>query len=329
MHVMTDHIFPSVDRRLFTIGGTLLAASGILASVPMFAAGKKRVGVAQPDRTADFYHGFINAVHQEADKLGYEILESFSGRAPEAQMAEINAWISSGVDALVVLPTDPNSLGALVSRCKKLGIVFIGYANVVPGADGYIKWDDPTAGTAMGELIVKHIKEKLGGKAEVALLTLPTLQATRERIGYTRAAIEKALPETTFWETQAVLAPEALKATQSMLQAHPNIKIIVCCADDGALGARAAYQNSGLSADNVFLCGWDGSKQNLNLIKQKDKFIQASAALDITLVGHTVVDVPDRVFKHSGPTEVSIPYEMVTHDTDVGTIDRLLKVYEV
>jgi ribose transport system substrate-binding protein len=326
---MKKHMLALVDRRQLIKGGALFAVSSVLQRGPALAAGKKRIGVAQPDRTADFYRGFISSVHQEADKLGYEIMESFSGRAPEKQMAEINAWISGGVDALVVLPTDPNTLGALVARCKKQGIVFIGYANVVPGADGYIKWDDPKAGASMGELIVSHIKEKLGGKAEVALLTLPTLQATRERIGYTKSTIEKALPETTFWETQAVLAPEALKATQSMLQAHPGIKVIVCCADDGALGARAAYQNSGLSADNLFICGWDGSKQNLNLIKQKDKFIQASAALDIALVGRTVVDVPDHVFKKSGETEVSIPYEMVTHATDPAVIDRLLKVYEI
>src|SRR5262249_35184002 len=146
-------------------------------------------------------------------------------------------------------------LGALVARCKRQGIVFIGYANVVPGADGYMKWDDPSAGTAMGELIVKHVKQNLGGKAEIALLTLPTEPAPRDRINFARQAIEKGLPEVVFYETQAVLAPDALKATQSMLQAHPNIKIVVCCADDGALGARSAYMNSGLSPDNVFICG--------------------------------------------------------------------------
>lgn len=327
---MTDHIFPpGLDRRRLIKSGALLAASATLAGIPALAADKrKRIGVGQPDRTADFYHGFINAVHQEADKLGYDILESFSGAAPEAQMGELNAWIASGVDALVVMPSDPNAIGGIVRKCKAKGIVFIGYANIVAGADGYMKWDDPAAGSAMGELIVKHIREKLGGKAEVALLTLPTNQATRDRIGFSKAAIQKALPETTFWETQAVLAPEALKATQSLLQAHPNIKVVVCCADDGALGARSAYQNSGLPADNVFICGWDGSKQNLNLIKQKDKFIQASAALDITEVGHTVVDIPDRVFKHSGATEVLIPYVMVTPQTDTGMIDRLLEVYK-
>jgi len=138
-----------VDRRRFIQGAAVFAAAASLPALRALAAGKKKIGVAQPDRTADFYKGFINSVHQEADKLGYEILESFSGRAPEAQMNEINAWISAGVDALVVLPTDPNSLGALVAHCKKQGIVFIGYANVVPGADGYIKWDDPSAGTAM------------------------------------------------------------------------------------------------------------------------------------------------------------------------------------
>ena len=327
---MTDHILRhGLDRRRFIKSGAIAAASAALARAPATAAARKRIGVGQPDRTADFYHGFINAVHQEADKLGYDILESFSGAAPEAQMSELNAWIAAGVDALVVMPSDPNAIGGVVKRCKDKGIVFIGYANIVPGADGYMKWDDPSAGTAMGELIVKHIKEKLGGKAEIAMLTLPTNQATRDRIGFSKAAIQKALPDTTFWETQAVLAPEALKATQSLLQAHPNIKVVVCCADDGALGARSAYQNSGLSPDNVFICGWDGSKQNLNLIKQKDKFIQASAALDITEVGHTVVDIPDRVFKHAGPTEVLIPYVMVTPQTDTGVIDRLLKVYEV
>jgi ABC-type sugar transport system substrate-binding protein len=325
---MSDRFLPNVHRRGFIKGAAVAAVASTMPSLRAFAAGKKKIGVAQPDRTADFYHGFINSVHQEADKLGYEILESFSGRAPEAQMQEVNAWISAGLDALVLLPTDPNALAPLVARCKKLGIVFIGYANVVPGADGYIKWDDPTAGTGTGQLIVKHIQEKLGGKAEVALLTLPNLQATRERIGFTRAAIEKALPETVFYDVQAVLAPEALKATQSLLQAHPNIKVIVCCADDGALGARSAYQNSGLSPDNVFICGFDGSKQNLNLIKAKDKFIQCSAALDIALVGRTVVDVPDAVFKKSGNTEVSIPYVLVTPQTDSAVIDNLLKVYE-
>jgi hypothetical protein len=35
------------------------------------------------------------------------------------------------------------------------------------------------------------------------------------------------------------------------------------------------------------------------------------------------------VFKKSGQTEVSIPYVIVTPETDTATIDNLLKVYQI
>jgi ribose transport system substrate-binding protein len=316
-------------RRLLLQAGAALASTGALLRPRGAQAAPKRIGVGQPDRTADFYQGFINAVQDEAKKRGYEILQSFSGDAPEKQLAELNAWIASGVDALVVMPMDANAIGGIVRKCHDKGIVFVGYANIVPGADAYMKWNDVDAGTKMGAIIGDFVKKNLGGKAEVGLLTFPNNQATRDRIRSTRDALSAALPGgVTYWETQAVLAPEALKATQSLLQAHPNIKVMVCCADDGALGARSAYMNSGLSADNVFICGFDGSKQNLNLIKAKDKFIRASAALDITDVGHKVIEIPDNILNHRQPSTIDIPYVLVTDDTDAATIDQLLKVYQ-
>ena len=86
--------------------------------------------------------------------------------------------------------------------------------------------------------------------------------------------------------------------------------------------------NSGLSDENVFICGFDGSKQNLTLLKEKDKFIRASAALDITDVGHKVVEIPDNIFNKREPVRIDLPYVMVTQDTDAATIDALLKVYQ-
>jgi ribose transport system substrate-binding protein len=321
--VLAEHL----SRRLLLQGSAALATAGTLLRGARGAA-PKRIGVGQPDRTADFYQGFINAVQDEAKRRGYEILQSFSGSAPEKQLAELNAWIASGVDALVVMPMDANAIGGIVRKCHDKGITFVGYANIVPGADGYMKWNDLDAGTRMGGIIGDFVKQNLGGKAEVGLLTFPNNQATRDRISSTRESLSKAVPGITYWETQAVLAPEALKATQSLLQAHPNIKIMVCCADDGALGARSAYMNSGLNADNVFICGFDGSKQNLNLIKAKDKFIRASAALDITDVGHKVIEIPDNILNHREPTHIDIPYVLVTHETDAAMIDQLLKVYQ-
>ena len=70
-----------------------------------------------------------------------------------------------------------------------------------------------------------------------------------DRIESTREAILAEVPDAKFFEAIALNAPDGLKATQSLLQAHPEMKVIICCTDDGALGARSAYQNSGLDAD--------------------------------------------------------------------------------
>jgi ribose transport system substrate-binding protein len=328
-----------IDRRSFLtwVGGStaaLLSASSLAALLfesevsAASAAGTKVLGVGQPDRTADFYGGFLRSIKSEAKKRGWEILQSFSGNSVEAQVAELNAWIARGVNAIVVLPRDAKGMGPIVQKCHQNGIVFIGYANVIPGEDGYIVWNDPAGATAMGKVVGKFINQKLNGQAEVGLLTYVELQATRDRINYARTAIAKTAPGAKFFETPAVLAPDALKATQSLLVAHPNMKVIVCCADDGALGARQAFLNSGRPTDNVFICGYDGSKQNLKLIRAKDKIIRASGALDIALVGRMVVDIPDDVVHHRKPTSIKIPYKIVTDKTPHSVIDRLLQVYQ-
>jgi ribose transport system substrate-binding protein len=336
-----DHDLASgtIDRRgiLARIGGaaaTLVTAStitGLFDQLDAATAGaaQKVLGVGQPDRTADFYPGFLKAIESEAAKRGWSILESYAGNSIEKQVAELHEWIARGANAIVVLPRDAKAMGPIVKQCHQQGIIFVGYANIIPGEDGYIVWNDPAGATAMGKVVANHINQQLGGKADVGMLTYVELQATRDRINYSKASIAKHAPGARFFETPAVLAPEALKATQSLLEAHPNMKVIVCCADDGALGARSAYIDSGKSADNVFICGFDGSKQNLLLIAKKDKYIRASAALNISLVGRMVVDMPDNILHHRKPTSIKIPYTIVTDETPLHVINTLLSVYGI
>lgn len=338
-HDSHDHEPGTIDRRGFLtrVGGaaaTLVTASTVsglfdqLDAVTVHAQ-QKLLGVGQPDRTADFYPGFLKVIKSEAGKRGWSILESYAGNSIEKQVAELHEWIARGVNAIVVLPRDAKAMGPIVNQCHQKGIVFVGYANIIPGEDGYIVWNDPAGATAMGKVVAKHINQKLGGKAKVGMLTYVENQATRDRINYSKASIAKHAPGAQFFETPAVLAPEALKATQSLLEAHPDMKVIVCCADDGALGARSAYMNSGKSASNVFICGFDGSKENLLLIAKKDKYIRASGALNISLVGRMVVDIPDNITHHTHPTSIKIPYTIVTDKTPLRVINQLLSVYGI
>jgi ribose transport system substrate-binding protein len=318
-----------LDRRWLIKLSTASLATAALGRSRAFAADRKRIAIAHPDRTANFYQGFMNSALEEAKKYDYEVLQSFSGMNPAKQLSEINTFLASGVDALVVLALDPNAMQPIVQKAHDRGALFISYANRIPGDDGFIKWADKPAGKAVGEHVVKHVKEKLGGKAKVGFLTYLNIQVVTDRMESVRAAILAGLPDTQIFQGTAVNAPDGLKATQSLLQAHPDIKVVVCCSDDAALGARSAYANSGLSSENIFIVGFDGAKQNLELIKQRDPFLQACAALDIGDIGRRVIDIPHGVWTKApeDQTHVLEPYVLITNESDPAEIDKLLKVY--
>lgn len=328
---MADKLPLAIDRRhLLKLSGAGAAAAGLAAlGLPALAQERKRIAIGHPDRAADFYQGFMNAALEEAEKHGYEVLQSFSGMDPQKQLSELNTWLASDIDALIVLALDANAMGPVVSKCHEQGVLFISYANRIEGEDGFIKWADRDAGTQLGAHVAGHIKEKLGGSPEIGLLTATNIQVVTDRIESTREAILAEVPDARFFEAIALNAPDGLKATQSLLQAHPEMKVIICCTDDGALGARSAYQNSGLDAENLLIAGFDGAKQNLELIKAQDPFLQVTMALDIGDIGRRVIDIPHQLW-NGGPeseTHVLQEYKLVTQETDAATIDGILSVY--
>lgn len=316
-------------RTLLKTAGAGLAATMLDMRSPASAAARRRIAFGQGDRSANYYQGLMNAVQERAAKYDYEILQAFWGQDPQKQISEIRTWLTAGVDAMIVLPLDANAIAPVVEACHDAGHLFVSYANRVPGEDGYIKWGDRDAGKNLGDRVVRHVKEKLGGKAEVGFLTATGIQVITDRIESTREAILGALPDTRFYEAKALNAPDGLKAVQSMLQAHPDLKVLVCSTDDGALGARSAYMNSGLSPENIFIAGFDGAKQNLELLKARDPFLQASASLPIKEIGYNCIEIVHGLWNGAGEAQTHIlqPYKLVTTETDVSTLDGLLSAF--
>jgi ribose transport system substrate-binding protein len=317
-------------RDLLKLSAAGAAVAGLTSmGLPVLAQERKRIAIAHPDRAADYYQGFMNAALAEAEKHGYEVLQSFSGMDPQKQLAEVNTWLAQGFDALIVLALDANAMAPVVAKVHDANALFISYANRIEGEDGFIKWADRAAGAQLGAYTAKHIKEKLGGSAEVGFLTATNIQVVTDRIESTREAILAELPDTKFFEATALNAPDGLKATQSLLQAHPEMKVIICCTDDGALGARSAYQNSGLGPDNVLIAGFDGAKQNLELIRAHDPYLQVTMALDIGDIGRRVIDIPHQLWNGGAESETHVlqEYKLISHETPDADIATVLSVY--
>ena len=163
-----------------------------------------------------------------------------------------------------MLPLDNNAMGPLIKKAHKANVKFLDYSDkALPGTDGWVIFDNLGGAKLVGDYAGKWVNKNLGGKAKIALLTHEVQQTGRDRIHGAVAAIKKIAPGVqVVARHEGVLAADCLPVTQSILQAHPDINVIFCIADDGCLGAEQAFlqtKPSKARKDQMFIAGWDGA----------------------------------------------------------------------
>jgi erythritol transport system substrate-binding protein len=113
---------------------------------------------------------------------------------------------------------------------------------------------------------------------------------------------------------------EALQKTQTILQAHPNIKGIIAGNDTMALGAYAAVQAS--NKKNIIVVGFDGSPDVVSSI-QKDG-IKATVLQPASKIAQMAVDQADAYVKNGKadqPEKQSIDCVLVNKDNAASVKD--------
>jgi ribose transport system substrate-binding protein len=277
---------------------------------------KGKIAFGQPDRGAAVYPPLIAGAKEEAAKRGYEVVESFSAGSVDKQVAEINTWIAQKLKGIVVLPQDEKAIAPLAAKAKAAGIPFISYSSPVEGAAGIVTFDHKQGAKLVGEDVGKWINETLGGKAEVALLTFDEVETGRQRVRGAEEAMKAVAPGAkVVAEQKAILAPDALKVSQSMLQANPNINVFICIADDGCLGVRQAFSRTKRDPKTVYITGFDGAKPVMERILTGNDAIKSTAALDLKEIGRQAIAVPANAIEGKGETSYNAPYKLVTSET--------------
>jgi ABC-type sugar transport system substrate-binding protein len=272
----------------------------------------KKLAFGHPHPSGAFYAVVEAGVKSEAKKLGYELLQSRANGDLAAQITEIQTWIAEGVAAMTILALDVNSMAPLLKKAHDAGIPFVSYAQVVPGSDGFVLFDDAGAGQVVGQKVAAWINTKLGGKAKVAIMGDYTIQNGIPRMTGAQNAMMAACPGANVVFTgKGLLAPEAQATTQSLLVKHPDLKVVICHADDGALGAAQAFTNAGVDITNVYIAGYDGSLPAMTKAISGTSPLRLVASLPLFEIGRNSAAVPDNVLKHNPATAYSAPYTYV------------------
>jgi len=228
-----------------------------------------------------FAQATLAGIKEQAAKEGVDVQFFDPNFDAAKQVSQIqNATASGDFDAFIVQANDGNAVVPAIREAINDDIAVVAeftpvgsdYASLKPPVDGLTFVGEPPVenGTALGEMAVEACADK--DPCEVAYLEgNPQLPLDNARTDAVKAALGKAsnvklVASVVGGYTQA----DGLKAGQNVLQAHPNVNVIVG-SSQAIEGVQQAVDDAG-KAGKIALIGNGGSKQAVAAVKSGDWF---------------------------------------------------------
>ncbi len=296
---------------------TMCLAFALAFAVQAGAGEKIRIGVTFQSLAMPTFAEFSSFMQTYApEKYDAEItIVSAEWNAP-TQVSQIENFIESGVDAIIIAPVDPGSVYDVTERAREAGVYVFSYAAHLENYDAEYLVDDYNTGYACGEQAAKWIHEKLNGKAEYGVLEYPINDRLIQRAQGMQDAIAKLAPEAKMVAVaKAVDANEGMRVTEDLLQANPDMKVIVSIGDGGAIGANEVVMAAGKATPDWGIFAVDATQEALQKIKDNEPFRCSMSLGGPKVQGSYMVDTVVKLVRGE-PVEKNglMPYLPITRD---------------
>ena len=266
----------ALNRRGFLAGLAstcgLLALSGPTACSRLGSAEfRRRIGISIPYE-AEILNEFYADMKREAEKPGTDLRLILVDAQVDflKQTIDIELFIAQGFGGVFMFVL-PEGMDRIVAHAREKGVcVFNHSASPITGCTQNIVLDQHIAGYQVGSYAAKWINEKLRGKAEVGLLTNLTDPELIVRSQGLKDGVRQNCPGAVLvGEVEANTVDGGASATANLLQAHPNIAVLLAFGDDPGVGAYTAATEAGHRDRERFLVGSaDGTRLGMGKVAE-------------------------------------------------------------
>ncbi len=230
------------------------------------ATDKISIGFSQCTLDSPFYVALMDAAKEEAKTHGVAFTYLDAQNDVQKQNNDIMDLINKGVDVLLINPVDPEGVTPSVESAQRAGIPIVSVDRSISGdIESLIGRDNKVMGKVAGDLAV----ELLGGKGKAQGKILEVQGAAGGSVMMARRdgfhqAVDQETGITVIQSPYCdYVRSKAVKATQDIIQAHPDIDLIYAHNDDMALGALQVFEQNG---KNVHVVGVDGLMEAVKAI---------------------------------------------------------------
>lgn len=239
------------------------------------------------DNDREFMQGISRGLSKAAADTGLAFETADAGNDPARMTEQVEALRSTGVGAVVASPVDPSALAPSLRRLIWAGS-YVGTV-VPPPAVSLLNAPQYMTGKVLGDAAAAHIREKLGGRAKVVLLTHDSLEFLAPRFTAMRDSLRTIPGAVVVADISPVTVnPEGGFATmRTILLANPEVDVVLG-ADTVVLGALAAVRAAGKARPGQFFGGIDGEPDAVAELKKTDSPYKISVSLASSVFGYAL-----------------------------------------
>ena len=211
------------------------------------------IALTMPSLTDLWWISIQVGVKEKCEEIGAVYMENDAKNDINKQIEAIENYTNQGVDGIIIGCVEPTGVEAAVLAAKDAGIPVISVATPLENDSTNITLSESEMGTACGEMAAEFIKEQYGDKpVEVAILDNPALPTVIERADSMVAVLEKEVPNAKVVARQRAFdVASGLEAGENILQANPDVKIVLGINDGGVLGFSKALVAAGQTGEDV------------------------------------------------------------------------------
>lgn len=209
--------------------------------------------------------GLSEAVKHVGGEQGYDVVVLDPKFDAPTQAQQLNQLFGTGrVKAAWVIAVNPGAMGSVIDTVHDNNAVILvngepgdyGFDGMVPGVS-FGKIDYEGYGAITGTLGGECANKDFGGKGKALLIGMKEGTAGKAEI---EGTMEKKLTEVApgVEVVASIISTEradALTKVSQVLQAHPDLNVVVSANDEGALGAMGAFEAAGNKSTCIVASG--------------------------------------------------------------------------
>ena len=267
------------------------------------------------DKWMTYLFDAVRAYDEENPDVTFKLTDA--NQDPKRQLNDVDNFIVDGVDALLLIPTDPDIVLAVGQKAKKANIPLVLVNRL--GTDEGMKYVNTYVGSReedAGIIQAEHVAKLLQGKTgKIGILLGQTGHAAQ--IGRTKG-VEDTI--STKYPNLKVIAKQTgswdrakgLAVAQDWFQAYPDMDVILGNNDEMAIGALLAAQKNGMSDAQLIIGGVDATPDALEYLGKGLDFSVFQSAVG---QGRGAAEAAHKWAKgQATDKKVWIPFELVTEE---------------